>query len=114
MKNIGTSIRKKLGERIKELRKAARITQEELGEKARLSYKYIGELERGRVNVSIDSIERIAAALGVGIGDLFSEEKIHLQKVLIKEKSPFSKISPQDRQLIRKALRLLNRTFSKV
>ncbi len=108
------NIRKKLGERIRELRKSAGITQEELGEKAELSYKFIGELERGQVNVSLDSIVRIVGALGVKIGDLFSKEKIPVQKVLVKEKSPLSKFSSKDLQLIKKALRLLNRTFSKV
>jgi len=114
MKDTTDGIRKKLGERIRELRKSAGITQEELGEKAELNYKFIGELERGQVNVSLDSIARIADAIGVKIGDIFSKEKIPVQKTLVKEKSPLSKLSPQDLQLIKKTLRLLNRTFSKV
>jgi transcriptional regulator with XRE-family HTH domain len=108
------NFRKELGQRIRELRKTAGLTQEELGEKAELSYKFIGELERGQVNVSLDSIARIAQALGVKIGDLFSKEKIPVQKIVIKERSPLSKFSSQDLQLIKKALRILNRTFSKV
>lgn len=114
MRGTMDDIRRKLGQRIRELRKSAGITQEELGEKSSLSYKFIGELERGQVNVSIDSIARIAEALGVKIGDLFSKEKIPVQKILIKEESPLSKLSSQDLQLIKKALRILNRIFSKV
>jgi transcriptional regulator with XRE-family HTH domain len=114
MRGIMHNSRKELGQRIRELRKTAGITQEELGEKAELSYKFIGELERGQVNVSLDSIARIAQALGVKIGDLFSKEKIPVQKIVIKERSPLSKFSSQDLQLIKKALRILNRTFSKV
>ena len=114
MKDTVDDIRKKLGARIRELRQSAGITQEELGEKAELNYKFIGELERGQVNVSLDSIVRIAEALGVKIGDIFSKEKIAVQKITVKEKSPLSKFSPQDLHLIKKALRLLNRTFSKV
>lgn len=114
MKGMTDTIRKKIGERIRELRKTAGITQEELGEKADLNYKFIGELERGQVNVSLDSLVRIAGALGIKIGDLFSKEKVTVQKILIKEKSPLSKYSPQEFQLIKKALRLLNRAFSKV
>ena len=114
MKDTTDSTRKKLGERIRELRKSAGITQEELGEKAELNYKFIGELERGQVNVSLDSIVKIAEALGVKIGDICSKEKIPVQKILVREKSPLSKLSPQDLNLIKKALRLLNRTFSKV
>lgn len=114
MRNAKNNTRKELGERIKELRKIAGITQEKLGEKAELSYKFIGELERGQVNVSLDSVVRIAEALGVKIGDVFSREKIPVQKVLIKEKSPVSGLSSKDIQLIKKTLRLLSRTFSKL
>ncbi|MBI4378760.1 MAG: helix-turn-helix domain-containing protein [Nitrospinae bacterium] len=38
------------------MRKSRGFTQEELGEKAGLSYKFIGELERGEENVSLDSL----------------------------------------------------------
>ena len=114
MKGMTDTIRKKLGERIRELRKNAGLTQEELGEKAALNYKFIGELERGQVNVSLDSLARITDALGVRIGDLFSKKKIPVQKILVKEKSCLPKFSSQDLHLIKKALRLLNRAFSKV
>lgn len=114
MKDMREDIRKRLGMRIREMRKSAGMTQEELGERASLNYKFIGELERGRVNVSIDSIARIAGALGVRIGDLFSKEKVNVQKVLVKEKNPLSKFSPRDLDLIKKSLRLLNRAFSRV
>ena len=107
-------VRRKLGERIRELRKLAGITQEKFGAKAGLSYKFIGELERGQVNVSLDSIVKIAEALGVKVGDLFSEERIHVQKVFVRERNPLLRLSPQNIQLIKKVLNLLNRTFSKV
>ena len=114
MRGTTENIRQELGQCIRDLRKTAGITQEELGEKAELSYKFIGEIERGQVNVSLDSIIRIAEALGVKIGDLFSKERIPIRKIVVKEKSPLAKYSPHDLLLIKKALRLLNRTFSKV
>ena len=114
MKGVTGGVRKELGARIRELRKSAGFTQEELGEQADLNYKFIGELERGQVNVSLDSLVRIAGALGVKIGDLLSKEKVPVQKIVIKEKSPLVKFSSQDLHLIKKALRLLNRAFSKV
>lgn len=113
MKVTASDMRRKLGARIKELRKAAGITQEELGEKASLNYKFIGELERGQVNVSLDSLSRIVEALRVNIADLFSGEKIKVQRVLIKEKNAVTKLSERDRELIKKALRLLNKTFAR-
>jgi transcriptional regulator with XRE-family HTH domain len=114
MKDMREDIRKRLGMRIREMRKSAGMTQEELGERASLNYKFIGELERGRVNVGLDSIARIAGALGVKIGDLFSKEKVRVQKVLVKEKNPLSQFSSRDLDLIKKSLRLLNRAFSKI
>lgn len=105
--------RRELGKIIRELRKARGFTQEKLGEKADLSYKFIGELERGRVNVSLDSLAKLAQALGVQTGDLFRKGKGSL-KVVVKEKSPFSKLSSQEVQTIKKALSLLNRVFSKL
>jgi len=114
MKSMTDALRQELGARIKELRKAEGLTQEQLGEKADLNYKFIGELERGQVNVSLDSLVRIAEALGVKIEDLFSKEKGVVQKIVIKERIPSSKFSSQEFQLIKKALRILNRAFSKV
>ncbi len=105
--------RRELGKIIRELRKARGFTQEKLGEKANLSYKFIGELERGRVNVSLDSLAKLAHALGVQTGDLFRKGRSSL-KVVIKEKSPLSKLSSQEVQTIKKALSLLNRVFSKL
>jgi transcriptional regulator with XRE-family HTH domain len=106
--------RKELGKRIREIRKIKGLTQEELGEKANLNYKFVGELERGKVNVSLDSLVRISKALEIYIGDLFRKVEEPILKIAVKEKSPFTKFSSQDLQLIKKALRLLNRTFSKV
>lgn len=111
---MNKEIRSKLGERIRELRKSAGFTQEKFGGKTGLSYKYIGELERGQVNVSLNSIVKIAEALGVKVGDLFSEERIHVQKVFVRERNTLLRLSPQNIHLIKKALTLLNKTFSKV
>ncbi len=106
--------RKKLGGRIRELRKAAGITQEELGERASLNYKFIGELERGRVNVSLDSLVKLASALGVTPASFFAKEKHPVRQIPVKEKNPLSKLSARDLRLIKKALHLLGKTFRSV
>jgi transcriptional regulator with XRE-family HTH domain len=67
---VALSYRRTVGQNIRARRKQARLSQEKLAEKAELSYKYLGEVERGCVNVSLDSLMRIARALGVRLGDL--------------------------------------------
>ena len=65
--------RQVLGNKIRSYRKQAGLTQEQLAEKADLSYKYVGEVERGCVNISLDSLVRIAKALKVKVSDLVAD-----------------------------------------
>jgi len=62
----------KLGERIRSLRKARSLSQEELAEKANLHFTYVGRIERGEVNFSVGVLYRIAVALEVNIDNFFS------------------------------------------
>lgn len=49
------------------------MSQEKLAEKANLHHNYIGELERGEKAASIDTMLKIAKALGVRVRDLVNE-----------------------------------------
>jgi len=62
---------KLVGRRIRSLRQAKGFTQQDLGERAQLNYKYLGALERGEENPSLLVLERIATALAVELLDLF-------------------------------------------
>ena len=66
-----TKTKTSLGRRIRKLRLLRDLTQEQLAEKASLSGKYIGEIERGTANVTIEAIENIATALEVDLPALF-------------------------------------------
>ena len=61
-----------LGARIKQIRLARKLTQEDVAERANRSYKYIGEVERGAANPTVDVLENLAGALGVSIVDFFA------------------------------------------
>ena len=65
--------RKLLGERIRSIRKEAGFSQEILAEKADLHHNYIGELERGEKAATIDTLLKVAKALGVKVRDLVEE-----------------------------------------
>jgi transcriptional regulator with XRE-family HTH domain len=62
---------KLLGQRIRSLRQGRGLTQQQLGERASLNYKYLGTVERGESNPSLLVLERIADALEVELSDLF-------------------------------------------
>jgi XRE family transcriptional regulator, regulator of sulfur utilization len=62
--------RRRLGENIRAQRKQLGLSQERLAERAELHPVYVGRVERGEENVSIDSLMRIAKALKVTLHDL--------------------------------------------
>ena len=59
---IATNLRRK--------RRDQQMTQEELAERAGLSTRYVGAIERGDVSASVTVLGQIAEALGVEPGDL--------------------------------------------
>lgn len=62
--------RKKLGTNIKKLRSKLELSQEQLAEKADLHRTYVGAVERGERNISLDNIVAIARALEVSASEL--------------------------------------------
>jgi len=68
MQNIG----KKLGQRIKELRKAKKLTQTHLAEKVGIDYKHLSRIEVGSSYPSINTLQKIAHSLDVEASELFS------------------------------------------
>lgn len=57
--------RKAFGARVRALRHEAGISQEDLAYAADLDRSYVGQVERGERNISLDNIYRLAKALGV-------------------------------------------------
>ena len=58
-------VRKFLGQRVRTLRKGRGLSQAVLGERAKLSGKFIGEVERGEKSISIDNLYKVSVALNV-------------------------------------------------
>ena len=65
-------IKKKLGVRISQLRMKAGMTQAKLAEKADLSIDSISRIERGNRALSLESLEKIAEALGIDAAELLN------------------------------------------
>jgi transcriptional regulator with XRE-family HTH domain len=63
---------KKFGLRLKELRKAKGISQEELAGETGFELSQIGRIERGEINTSISHVAAIAKALKIKPDELFT------------------------------------------
>lgn len=65
-----------IGERIRQVRKSKGLTQEELAEKAGINASYMGTVERGDRNISIETLEKIMKGLDVTPTDFFQFHEI--------------------------------------
>jgi transcriptional regulator with XRE-family HTH domain len=67
------SVKSRFGSRLRQLRDERGYSQEELAERASLHRNYVGGIERGERNVALENIIKLAKALSVKPGDLFTD-----------------------------------------
>ena len=65
-----------LGARIRTLRRATPLTLRQLAERAAVTESFLSQVERGVTSPSIATVQRIARALGLTIGQLFADEPL--------------------------------------
>jgi transcriptional regulator with XRE-family HTH domain len=63
----------RFGNKLHEVRKAKGMTQESLADAAGLSRNYVNDVERGRRNVTLATIESLSRALGVKMAELMPD-----------------------------------------
>ena len=83
-----------IGELIKEKRRAAGLTQEELAKKAGCATITIRQYESGKREPGVEALQDIADALGVEIFELIPEDP--------KQKDPFDELSEEQKEFILK------------
>ncbi len=93
-----SELRGRIGARLREWRRRRGLTQEQLAERAGLSYKFIGEIERGTGNPTVDTLGRLAQALHVDLAELVRAPEPR------RDVSPTYVLSAKDIQLVREAL----------
>ena len=71
MATTTVSVQKRLGLRLGELRRRKELTQEVLAEKVGMLTPNYARIEQGRMNVTLDTLTRLANALGVDVVELF-------------------------------------------
>lgn len=69
---MSRTVQAQLGQRIAELRREKGWSQEHLAQRAQLHRTYVGRVERGEQNASLQVIARLARALGLRISQLFT------------------------------------------
>lgn len=71
---LKSSARKIFAENLRKARLAKGLSQEDLAEVANLHRTYVGSVERAERNVSIDNMERLAAAVNLPLPKLLKED----------------------------------------
>lgn len=59
-----------LGKRIREARKALKLTQEEASERCDITSSYYGNLERGDKKMSVETLVKLSEGLGISVDSL--------------------------------------------
>lgn len=67
------SITLRFGQRVRSLRQARKLSQEDFAEVCNLDRTYISGIERGVRNVSLKNIQAIADGLRLSLAELFKE-----------------------------------------
>jgi len=75
IKAMNTEYQQVFGRRVRELRKERRLSQVELAAKVGIDRSYMGFLERGERNPSLEVIAKIAEALKVTPDELLKQSK---------------------------------------
>lgn len=68
--------RQHFAEKLRKQRQAKGLSQEDLADLCGLHRTYVGSVERGERNISIDNMERLAHALKVPLENLINEFKL--------------------------------------
>jgi len=70
-----------IGSKIKEYRNEQGLTQKDLATKADISRSYLGDVEKNRYNASVETLQKIASALGIPVTKLLTtEEQLEIAK----------------------------------
>lgn len=69
------TLRKKFGQRLREIRLSRRMTQERFAETLDISVDFLSLIERGRNAPSFGTLDRMAKRLRLPVADLFTFER---------------------------------------
>ena len=99
----------RVGSRIKSLRVNRKLSQAQIAEASGVSSKYLGEVERGEANISIELITRIATALSAPMSAILDNEHECLDKDQLHAEiiRLASRLNEKDAQIVFRMMRML-------
>ncbi|MBD2436587.1 helix-turn-helix transcriptional regulator [Nostoc sp. FACHB-110] len=77
--NNELDIKQRFGKAVRRRKRELDLSQEQLAERAGLHRPNISNLERGELNPSLETIEKLANAMNISIPKLFINYKIHVE-----------------------------------
>lgn len=80
------------GHRVRSLRRAQGLTQEQLAEAADLNPRTVQKIEAGKINIVLTTLLRLQAALRCSVGDLFDDGTV----LVMHEPRPVAASDPAD------------------
>ncbi len=89
-----------IGERLKELRELKKMSQGDVEKRTGLLRCYISRVENGHTVPSVDTLEKIASALGIPLYRLFTDDE-HVKKPKLPQQDILSRgfYAKQDREI---------------
>lgn len=111
-----SEIAKSVGQRIRNYRIRQGLSQEKLAEMSSCHPTYIGQLERGEKNATIESIEKIATALNVSLSKLFENlggKDDHIRNIPLECYEFLSSKSPAEQEQLYRILLEMDKYKSK-
>ena len=72
MTEVAEAVQVRLGERLRAIRQLRRKTLKEVASAAAISESFLSQLERGRANATIATLQRLSTVLGIEVSDLFT------------------------------------------
>src|SRR4051794_29100787 len=80
-----TALGEPIGPRLRRLRRLRGATLNEVAREAGISHSFLSMLERGKADVALSRLARLAAIYGVTLSELFAEEGPGLEPVILSD-----------------------------
>lgn len=104
-----TALAKVIGERLRATRKKQGLSQEELAHRSNTHPTYVGQIERGEKNITIDTLEKITKALNISLEELFRFSSLNndLDEKIVQLNNLLLSVSEEDRDSLIKVINVL-------